>query len=61
MDQPIDITNKFLVGAQVDRIIIMKPVQVLTNDEALNLAAWLVALADLDNRFPAILKAIQNA
>ena len=39
--------NKFFVGIQGDTIVLLKPVpQKLTKEEALNLAAWLVALAD---------------
>jgi len=38
--------NKFLVGVLAGDIVIMRPKQRLTKEEALNLAAWIVALAD---------------
>ena len=54
----IDTSNKFFVAAQGDQIVIMRPAQRISHDEALNLAAWLVALADRDDKFPALLEAV---
>jgi len=41
-----DIGNKWLVGSNGDSIVILNPPSRLTKEEALVLAAWLVALAD---------------
>ncbi len=64
----IDTTNRFFVAIQGDRIRIMRPLPpVLTRDEALNLAAHLVAMADDGEQFDAalqfdaILQAVLNA
>lgn len=47
--ETIDTTNRFLVGARGDSVIIMRrPNAELSKEDALNLAAWLVALADPD-------------
>lgn len=55
--------NKFLVGVGPgDKISILKPLVLsMTREDALNLAAWLVALADEEGRFPAILEEVQNS
>jgi hypothetical protein len=37
--------NKFLVGCQGDRYHVMKSPTNMSADDALNLAAWLVAMA----------------
>lgn len=46
----MDTFNKFLVGKQGERIVIQNLCHVnvltLSEDDALNLAAWLVALSD---------------
>ncbi len=44
------IPNKFLVGAQGDQVVIGLPMRTarMTKDEALTLAAWLVAIATTD-------------
>jgi hypothetical protein len=58
----IDTTNRFLVGT--DGIGITFPLiavpRRLSKADALNLAAWLVALADDGNEFPALLEAVNN-
>jgi hypothetical protein len=57
-------TNIFLVGGQGDDITIQSYLhiqKVLTRAQALNLAAWIVAIADTNNEFEAILKAIREA
>lgn len=59
---PIDTTNLFLVAAHGDGIIIMNPpIGKLTNEQSLNLAAWLVAMGDpTGTRFTDVLTAVQN-
>ena len=56
----LDVFNKQLVGWQAGDIFVMMPVQRMTKQEALVHAAWLVALADDNDEFPAILTAVQN-
>lgn len=47
MERATEAGNRFFVGLQGENVMIMRPVpQRLTKAEALNLAAWLVALAD---------------
>lgn len=58
--EPIDTTNRFLVGVQGEQIAILKLGRSMSKDDALNLAAYLVALADDDGTFPSILAAVQN-
>lgn len=57
---PIDTTNLYLVGRVGDKIRVSRNTQLpMTRAEALNLAAWLVTLADPEGKqFPAVLKAI---
>lgn len=59
--QEIDTTNWQLVGLMGDRITCVRLRFALSKSEALNLAAWLVAMADDDDAFGALLKAIQNS
>ena len=44
----IDTTNKYLVALRGDYVAVMLPIRTakMTVDEAINLAAWLVALTD---------------
>jgi hypothetical protein len=59
----MDTTNKFMVAGAAERLLILKAqwlAQPITKADALNLAAWLVALADDDGAFPALLEAVQN-
>jgi len=50
-------TNKFLVGVGGDSIAITKPVPpIMSKADALNLAAWLVALADDKEEFRELLE-----
>lgn len=60
MSAEIDTANRFLVGARGDDLVILRFARSVTKEEALNLAAWLVALADSKGEFPAILEAVQN-
>lgn len=58
-----DTSNRFFVGATGDHISILMPPPpqgVITRQEALNLAAWLVAIADIDDEFDDLLQAIRN-
>lgn len=57
----LDTSNDFFVGTNGDTISIMRPPHEMTKEQALRLAAWLSILADpLDERFPAVRKAISN-
>ena len=65
MDESIDGSNRFIVAARgrtpMMEIVVIKPVSVLSRDDALNLAAWLVTLADPDGTlFDAYLGAAQG-
>jgi hypothetical protein len=54
----LDTTNKFAVTASLQGITILKPpLGPITHDDALNLAAWLVALADHEKKFQTIVLA----
>jgi hypothetical protein len=57
---PIDTTNLFWVGVKGEAIVVMRPRQHMTKAEALNLAAYLVVLADENDEFPALLEAVKN-
>ena len=56
--------NKFLVGAQGDRIVVGLALRAarMTKEDALNLAAWLVTMSttDVENDFLPLVKEIQN-
>lgn len=61
----IDLANKFLVGARGKQVVILNPPTRLTElspDEALLLAAWLVAIAEYQasTPFAAVLEKVQN-
>ena len=58
----IDTTNKFRVVAHLDRTVTLAPIPgYLTHDDALRLAARLVAIVDPQgNRFAALLSAVQS-
>lgn len=46
-EEPVNTVNEFLVGIRGGDIIIgLPPLRPITKDEALRLAAWLVAVAD---------------
>ena len=60
----MDVMNKFLVGTSVPgRIVIQCPPHTLTPDDALLLAAWLVALAEPQAavKFHDVRKAVEEA
>jgi len=52
--------NYRMVAVRGDRIAVLLAYQELSKAEALNLAAWLVALADDDDEFPELLDAVQG-
>jgi hypothetical protein len=61
----LDTFNKFVVGVQGDKVTIMNiapgTIPKLSKPEALNLAAWLVSLADpTGDEFHKWLEAVQN-
>ena len=54
--------NKFLVGVRGDKVVfsgLLIPREI-SKEDALNLAAWIVALADLKGEFPKLLEQVQN-
>lgn len=59
-EEVIDTTNQFMVGANRDRVIVQIPVRrPLEKEEAIRLAAWLVAIADpTQKRFTKVLAAV---
>lgn len=61
MDE-IETFNKFFVGATSNGIRLMRPpTGELSHDDALNLAAWLVAVADPGGeRFAEVLAAVES-
>jgi hypothetical protein len=59
----IDTTNKFMVSTtpRDEFVMIMLPVRRLPREDALNLAAYIVALVDpLGEEFSKVLEAIEN-
>ena len=59
----IDTANRFAVSAMGDTIAILllrRLAGTITKADALNLAAWLVALADDDDKFGELLEAVRN-
>jgi len=62
-NKQIDTSNPFIVGGAGEYVQIMMPPRgPISKEKALNLAAWLVAIADpLEEEFPKVLRAIMNA
>ena len=58
--QRCDIGNDQLVASQGNHIVVRLPKHRMTKTEALVHAAWLVALADTDDRFVEVLQAVRN-
>jgi hypothetical protein len=57
----IDTTNKHLVSSQGERIVIMLPPRgPIEKDDALTLAAWIVAIVGDEERFREILSAVEG-
>ena len=46
-----NIWNRWGVGVQADKIVILMPPRRLSKDDALTFAAWIVALADRGDDF----------
>ena len=62
MMEPIDVMNKFAVGLQQEDVCIMLPSRRMPREDALNLAAWLVRIADPDTaRFLEVLTKVQES
>lgn len=58
---PIDTTNKFLVGAMPGQICFVRAIPMrLSHTDALLLAAYLVALVGDDEQWTKVLDAVQN-
>ena len=58
----IDTTNKFMVASQGDRILIMRPAINMSHDDAVLLAATLVALAlQSTHTFEEVRKAVEGS
>jgi hypothetical protein len=55
-----DTTNHFLVLALGNIVFIPLVRCTLTRGQALNLAAWIVARADREDKFPTLLAAVRN-
>ena len=59
--RPIDTANKYGVSSRGNTIgLLFPPRGEMSKDEALTLAAWLVALACDEERFKEILTAVEN-
>jgi hypothetical protein len=50
--EPIDTTNKYMVGAQGANVIVMMPPRKMTAEEAMVFAAYLVAMASMHSTHP---------
>lgn len=58
----LDASNKYMVGVKGDEIVILNPnCRILSKQQALNLAAWLVTLADDNDEFGLMIEKVQNA
>ena len=62
MTDEVDTSNKFMVGVSGARICFLKPIpNVISMDDAVSLAAWLVALADpTGEKFETVHEAVVN-
>ena len=61
--EPIDCTNKHLVGTNATHVTTMTPpAGPMTFDDALSLAAWLVAVAEphAQHKFDEVLEAVRG-
>lgn len=56
----IDVSNPYVVGAKGDRIVILGMVRDLSKEDALTLAAWIVAIVGDRESFEVILDAVSN-
>ena len=53
--------NDQFVGVRGDKIVVLAPKQSMARAQALRHAAWIVALADEDEEFPAVLEAVRRS
>ena len=61
MPEDIDTFNKFMVAVRGEQVLLLRPpLAPMTKVDALNLAAWLVAVADDEDTFDAVLAAVKN-
>jgi hypothetical protein len=60
MSQTIDTSNDSVVAVNGKCIVVMGMKPILSREQALRLAAWIVALADEKDEFPALLEAVRN-
>jgi len=60
MAEPIDTANDSIVGVQGENIIVMNLKNPMTKEKALRLAAWLIVLADDEDKFEELLEAVRN-
>jgi hypothetical protein len=62
MSDTINTTNKFLIAKRGDNVVFLRPLpQQLSEDDALLVAAYIVAMCSDDERFKAVLQAVCNA
>jgi hypothetical protein len=60
-DNEIDTTNDSLVCVRGSgQIALLRPRAEYTKDQALRMAAWIVALADDEGEFDSLLEAVRN-
>ncbi len=60
-DGEIDTMNKFMVASQGDKLVLLNPPRGhISKDDALLLAAYLVAMADGHDRFTRVYDAVCN-
>ncbi len=59
-DDDVDTMNRQGVGMRGERVVILSLRADFSKGEALNLAAWIVALADEDGAFARLLRAVRN-
>lgn len=58
----LDTTNHFMVSLAGDAIAVIRGIGLITKEEAVNLAAWLVVMSDVsDEDFEALVVAIRNS
>jgi hypothetical protein len=57
----IDTSNKFMVASQGETLVFLRPLpRTMTKDDALNLAAYIVAMTCNDEKWQRTLDAISN-
>ena len=59
-DDPLDTFNRCGVGRRGDRVVILRFRAEMSTREAVNLAAWLMALTGEDDEFTRVLQAARN-